>query len=200
MIQIYSAVEDRLSAEVLNKLIGETQGQLEIAVTIPPAGAGKLKMKLPELIRLAPHVPVLLLTDLDRRECAPGLVADWLGQLPKPDSLLFRVAVREVEAWLLADRDNFSAFTRVPRTKLSQMPESLEDPKKTLLNLVMRYSPLELKREIVTDHGGGPTQGFAYNERLAEFVRNSWNPAQAAARADSLARTRRRIDELTRLR
>ncbi len=196
MISIYTAVEDRLSAAVLERLVEETDGKLGIGVAIPPRGAGDLKKKLPELIHLAPHIPVVLLTDLDRKECAPGLIGEWLGPQAKPDGLLFRVAVREVEAWLLADKQNFASFARIPLAKLPESPEDLDDPKQTLLNLVTRYSPAPLKRDLVADHGHGPRQGLAYNERLGQFVHTSWDLEEASMRADSLARTRRRIGEL----
>ncbi|MBA2779101.1 DUF4276 family protein [Billgrantia kenyensis] len=196
MISIYTAVEDRLSAAVLERLVEETDGKLGIGVAIPPKGSGDLKKKLPELIHLAPHIPVVLLTDLDRKECAPSLIGEWLGQQAKPDKLLFRVAVREVEAWLLADKHNFARFAHIPPSKLPESPEDLNDPKQTLLNLVARHSPSSLKQDIVADHGHGPRQGLAYNERLSQFVYSCWDPEEASMRADSLARTRLRIGKL----
>jgi len=138
----------------------------------------------------------VLLTDLDRKECAPTLIGEWLGRQAKPEGLLFRVAVREVEAWLLADKQNFASFARVPLAKLPEAPEDLDDPKQTLLNLVTRYSPASLKKDLVADHGHGPRQGLVYNERLSQFVRACWDLEEASMRADSLARTRRRIGEL----
>ncbi|SFM25461.1 hypothetical protein SAMN05421721_101170 [Ectothiorhodospira mobilis] len=147
-------------------------------------------------MRLAPNVPVLLLTDLDRKECAPSLIGEWLGQQAMPDGLLFRVAVREIEAWLLADKQNFASFAHIPFAKLPEAPEGLDDPKQTLLNLVKRHSPTSLKRDLVADHGHGPRQGLAYNERLSQFVHGCWDLEEASMRADSLARTRRRIGEL----
>ncbi|MBZ5875194.1 DUF4276 family protein [Chromohalobacter israelensis] len=185
-----------MSAAVLERLVEEAGGRLRIDIPIPPTGSGDLIKKLPELLRLAPNVPVLLLTDLDRKECAPGLIGEWLGHRVKPDGMLFRVAVREVEAWLLADVENFANFARIPLAKLPETPEDLDDPKQTLLNLVKRYSPSSLKRELVADYGHGPRQGLAYNERLSQFVHVCWNLEEASMRADSLARTRRRIGEL----
>lgn len=196
MISVCTAVEDRLSAAVLERLLGEREGRLTIGMSITPTGFGNLKKKLPELVRLAPNVPVLLLTDLDRKECAPVLIGEWLGRQTKPDSLLLRVAVREVEAWLLADKQNFASFARIPLAKLQESPEDLDDPKQKLLNLVTRYSPAPLKRDLVAEHGHGPRQGLAYNERLSQFVHTSWNPVEASLNADSLARARRRISEL----
>ena len=53
-----------------------------------------------------------VLVDLDLKpDCAPELVAE---ALPEPaDGMCFRVAVREVEAWLLADRAGFAKWAGV---------------------------------------------------------------------------------------
>lgn len=193
---MYTAAEDRLSATVLERLIIETNGALEICVSIPPKGSGELKRKLQSLIKLAPNVPVIMLTDLDLKACAPSLAAEWFGNTKKPKPLLFRVAVREVEAWLLADRTNFSEFAKVPLTKIPKSPEALDDPKQTLLNLIARYSPSTLKSDVISNRGHDPKQGLAYNERLSQFVLHDWDPVQASSQADSLARTRKRISEL----
>ncbi len=196
MISVYTAVEDRLSSIVLEKLINETDGAVEVGVPMPPKGSGDLKKKLPSLIKLAPNVPVIMLTDLDLKECAPSLAAEWFKNKKKPESLLFRVAVREVEAWLLADRAGFAEFAHVPLAKVPEMPEDLPDPKQTLLNLIWRYSPADLKSDLISNHGHGPEQGLSYNERLGQFVVQYWNPARASYQSDSLARARKRIAEL----
>lgn len=50
----------------------------------------------------ARHAPWLVLVDLDHNpECAPPLKTAWLPN--PPPRLCFRIAVRAVESWLLAD-------------------------------------------------------------------------------------------------
>lgn len=198
MRPIYIATEDPLSAAVIDRLVGETQSDLHVAVPVSGRGFGGLRRKLPELIRVAHSIPVILLTDLDRAGCAPSLIADWFGQRAIPPSLLFRVAVREVEAWLLADRERFAEFARIPLNRFSDRPEALDDPKQTLLNLVWRYSPSEIKHDIVTRRAGGAHQGLGYNERLTLFVQEIWQPRKAVSRSNSLERARQRIDNLAR--
>ncbi|MGN8159814.1 hypothetical protein ACS8YF_14220 [Salinisphaera sp. SWV1] len=196
MRPVYTATEDMLSAAVIERLVEEAAGDLQIAVSIPGQGYGGLQRKLPELIRLAHSLPVILLTDLDRGTCAPSLIASWCGRQAVPPALLFRVAIREVEAWLLADDERFATFAGVPRNKLSEAPETFVDPKQTLLNLVWRHSPTSIKDDIAVYRAGGPRQGLSYNDRLIEFVRMSWRPGEAAHRSDSLRRAFQRIQEL----
>ena len=57
----------------------------------------------------AKGTPFILLTDLDKNECAPMLIQEWLTD-PLHPNLIFRVAVHEVEAWILADREAFAPF------------------------------------------------------------------------------------------
>jgi hypothetical protein len=196
MRPVYTATEDLLSAAVIERLIGEAGGDLQITVAMSGQGFGGLRRKLPELIRVAHSLPVVLLTDLDRGECAPSLIESWLGRQAVPPVLLFRVAVREVEAWLLADNERFAEFARLPRNKLAEAPEEFDDPKQTLLNLVWKHSPAKIKHDIVVYRRGGPRQGLSYNDRLIEFARTAWRPAEAATRSDSLKRAIQRIQEL----
>lgn len=196
MTSIYTACEDKLSNAIIDRLIQETRGKLHVAVPMVTGGFGKLRTKLPEFVKLAQHIPVVVLTDLDRRPCASELFRDWMRGYPCPDNLLLRIAVREVEAWVLADRERFSEFTSIPAGRLSTAPETLDDPKQTLLNLVWRHSPRPLKQALVTQHSGGTKQGYDYNLLLTRFVRESWRPDVAAANCNSLARARSRIAEL----
>ena len=53
--------------------------------------------------------------------CAPALLTAW--QLAAPQAtLLFRIAVRETEAWVLADRRVFSDFAGTPVSKVPPFP------------------------------------------------------------------------------
>jgi hypothetical protein len=196
VVPVYIATEDFLSAAVVEKLVNQTEGRLQVVVRISGRGFGGLKKKLTELTRVASAIPVILLTDLDRKECAPTLISEWFGNRAVPPKLLFRVAVREVESWLMADKERFAEFARVPLNRLSDTPDEVDDPKQELLNLIWRHSPSEIKHDIAARHAGGTRQGLSYNERLIEFAHGSWRPAEAASRSQSLARAIQRIREL----
>jgi len=108
---------------------------------------------------------------------------------PHPDFLFFRVAVREVEAWLLASDREFKGFPGIRRNVNYSDPESLADPKAELL-LLADKSPRRKLREAVSrrDMGGNLCQGLAYNSTLAEFLEQDWNLESAAAKCPSLRR------------
>ena len=196
MTELYLATEDELGEAVADRLVLEANQELCVAVRMGCKGNSYLRKKLPELIRTAQAIPVLLLTDLDRLECPPMLIANWHGRQDLPKGMLFRVAVRETEAWLLADRKGFAHFAGVPLNRVPQSPESLDDPKRTLLELVRRHGRRDIKVELLPERGSKAKVGLGYNQILSQFVRESWSPTKAAENADSLARTCRRLHEL----
>lgn len=138
----------------------------------------------------ARHSPWVVVVDLDDEpECAPLLVRQYL---PQPSmGMRFRVAVRAVEAWLLADRDTLAKFLAVPSTRLPPQPEAELDPKATLVSLARQSKRREIRDDMVPRPGSGAKVGPAYTARLIEYVTHSscrWRPEVAAQRSDSLRR------------
>ncbi len=197
MTQIYVVTEDALSEAVVEKIVEFIDNNLEIGVRMRNQGSGYLRQKLPQLIKLAESIPVLMLTDLDRVECAPTLRDQWFAKSSiVPKNLLFRVAVREVEAWLLADQEAFSAFARVPAPQVPDRPDELDDPKQTLLNLVRRYAKRDIKDAVLPRPGTKSPEGIAYNPVLIQYAKEIWEPERAAQCSDSLARVMPRLRSL----
>lgn len=197
MTDLYIATEDILSEAVAERLVLEANNGLNIAVRMGRRGNGYLKQKLPEILRTAHAIPILLLTDLDRVECSPTLIADWCGKQIMPQGLLFRVAVREVEAWLLADREGFAQFSNSPLDKIPTNSELIDDPKQTLLNIVKRYGSRDIKNDILPALGSGVSVGVGYNQRLSMFVREIWAIERAVENSNSLSRALYRLREIS---
>jgi hypothetical protein len=195
-MDIYLATEDALSEAVGERLVADASDEFSVAVRIGNQGNSFLKKKLPELIRLAHSMPVVLLTDLDGIDCAPTLIREWKGGRRFPNDLLFRVIIREIESWLMADRESFSDFTGVPLNRLPMCPDSIPDPKQLVLNLIRKYGRLAIKRELLPSRGRDAVRGFGYNPVLRDYVINHWSPAQAAIVSNSLSRARLRLQEL----
>lgn len=132
-------------------------------------------------------LPVLMFTDLDGDPCPSGKIAAWLGHAPSR-GFLFRVCVREVEAWLLADRPAMAAFLNLEEGKLPAAPERLADPKATLIKLA-KMAPRKIR--IGMTPIGRAAIGPVYNDLLSDFIANSWSVDRATTRAPSLQRARR---------
>jgi hypothetical protein len=104
--------------------------------------------------------------------------------------MCFRVAVHEVEAWLLADRQQMARFLGVNPAKIPQTPDSLGDPKRTLVNLARDSPRRDLREDMVPRPNSGRWEGPAYASRLIEFVHRFWRPSAAESRSESLRRCR----------
>ena len=187
-LPIYLAVEDELSEHVLRRLLKERPVPYAIGPVLQRGGFGYLKKQAPAFNNMARSVPVLLLTDLDNHTCAPALISEWLAGSRHPDFLL-RVAVREVESWLLAADSGLSSYIGVGSSRLHDAPEVLPDPKMELLKLVWSCPRREKREAIVRrDSNGKLLQGPAYNAMLGEFVYQGWQVKNAAKACPSLKR------------
>ena len=151
-------------------------------------GKTHLKKRLAGYNFAAVHAPWLVLMDLDSEEdCAPLLKQSLL---PRPSEFMcLRIAVREVEAWLLADRESIATFLGVSRDLVPLSVEAIEDPKGTIVNLAKRSRWRAIQEDLVPAEAGGRQVGSAYTSRLGEFVAGKWRPDVAAGRCESLART-----------
>ena len=192
---MYLAIEDELSEEVGGKLIKDILGKNFSVKAIRKGGFGYLKSKISNFIEMSRHFPVLMITDLDNEACAPTLKAKWIKELEEPERFVFRVAVREVESWVLADAVDFAKYLGVNQASIPGNPDALPDPKATLINIAKK-AKRSLRLDIVPERGAIAPQGLGYNRALCEFVREHWDYRRAANRSDSLNRACNKIAEL----
>jgi len=187
------AVEDELSAAAMRKLIGVSGRDFVITRVMNARGYGQLKANVARF-KTASHVlPHVVLTDLDRYPCPPALLVSW-GATKLPPQLLLRIAVRTVEAWLLADSEGIAKFLSVAKNKIPQNPEAEADPKRTLINLARKSRKRRVAIELTPEAGSSASIGPLYNARLSEFVEKLWNVQRARAVAPSLDRALLRLD------
>lgn len=193
MQSIAVVVEDELSGAVMRKLITATGRNFVIDRMINARGNAQIKVGMQQKFRSSSYVlPHVVLTDLDRYPCPPALLDNW-GATDLPPQLLFRIAVREVEAWLLADREGIAEFLHVAVSKVPHTPEAEDDPKRTLINLARRSRKRRLAQELVPSPDSAAPIGPLYNARLSEFVNDKWDVDRAKLLADSLSRTLNRL-------
>lgn len=193
MVSVVLGTEDELSEAIGLRLLAEQGGVLDDPLLLRKSGFGYLRSKMDSWRQLAQRQPVVLITDLDRVACPLLLLSDWLGANPLPNNLLLRIAVREVESWLLADHEAMRALLGSGR--LPPQPDELPDPKQHLLRLAKR-APRSVRLDLIREEGSVSAQGLGYNARLTDLVRSGWSPEKGAERSPSLARARRRIAEL----
>lgn len=187
-VSVTLAVEDVLSEAVGRKLIAIASPDLIVDQVIGKQGFGFLKSKVGALNNAAHNgVVSVVIADLDSGECPDKLRRDWLrGAIHH--NLLFRVAVREVESWLLADHQGFAKFFGVPEGRIPQIADQVVDPKQTVVNLVRASRKSALKAALVPSRGAATTVGPEYNSTMLRYVDTDWDLPRARHRSVSLDR------------
>jgi len=158
-------------------------------------GKAALDVRILAYNKAARFGPWLVLRDLDSDAPCPGALVSTL--VPAPARLMrLRVAVREAEAWLLADRERIAEFLRISVKAVPEHPESLNAPKAALVNLARKSHSRKLREDMVPAPGRTVKVGPLYVARLTEFADEYWRPEVAAAASRSLSRT---LESLRRL-
>jgi len=184
--RVCAAVEGPTDEAILRRLLAECD--LPEPTVYGKQGKAAIHKRILGYNAAARHTPWIVIVDLDSEaDCAPELVSDWL---PAPADLMYlRVAVREVESWLLADAQRISKFLSVPLSRVPTSPDTLPDPKLTLINLARRSRSRALREDMAPRPESGRTVGPAYVSRLIEFttdVADGWRAKAAAQVSPSL--------------
>lgn len=199
-MNIFFCAEDALSKTVGLRLLS-VHPQAHLTELAPLQGGNAvMRTRFGQYCRLARHCPTLILTDLDAVPCAPELRGEWVKASrlhePLPQGIAFCIAVREVEAWLLADTDRFADFLGVRRQDIAALPEDIADPKSHIVQLA-RTSRKKLVRQGVPPlRYSSAKVGLDYNAFLGQFARGVWRPDLAAANSPSLRRALDRVAAL----
>lgn len=184
-VPISTAVEGLVDEAVARKVlahVGAVPG-----VIYGTKGKSHLRSKIDGYNRAARHAPWLVLVDLDQdAACASALRNEWVREVAP--LLCFRIVVREIEAWLMADATSLAAFLRVSVSRVPSDPESIVRPKDALVQLARQSKRIALRRDMVPRPGSGRAVGPAYTSRLIEYVDDQWRPEIAARSAESLRR------------
>ena len=126
--------------------------------------------------------------------CPPLIVTTWLPQ--RNPQMLFRVVVRELESWLLADRESIADFLKISVVKVPLNPEILPDPKQQLVNLARKSRSKSIRDALVPAKGSTAQVGKLYTSEITNFILNYWNPTQARSASPSLDSCLTRLTEL----
>lgn len=205
-VYCYAYVEDTPGAAVVQKLVQTRNAQmgpdghrLVLNNGFPAIirGSGNIKNKCEAFLKMAlAGLYTIILTDLDNDDCACTLIRDWFN-IPQgdpinlPSQCIFRVAVKEVESWIIADHAAWAEYIGISEANFSKYPDQLDDPKEHLLNVVHRKGRTKIHREMLPKDAAhiGPR----YNEVLCDFVDNIWKPERAAKNSPSLKRALRAL-------
>jgi hypothetical protein len=188
LIYLDIVVEDYLTKAIILKIIDSFHDKFCAGTPIMQNGSGYIKKKIISFNKAANYKPYLIITDLDQYECPPLLIKEWLPY-PKNPNLIFRIAVKEIETWLLADRSNLARYLKISIDKIPIEVESIIDPKNFLINLARKSPERNIREAIVPRYKGTAKIGPEYNDCLAEFVQNKWMVVESAKNSISLKKT-----------
>jgi len=150
-------------------------------------GKSKVLARLEAYNQAAERMPWAVVVDLDHDFDDAGKASDaWLGSSGAAPLMAFGIAVREVESWLIADREALSDYLGVSIDRITEQPDSLDDPKQYLVNLA-RHSRLRTIREsLVPRKGSGASVGPLYASEIRRFGEGRLDVARACQRSASL--------------
>lgn len=190
MTYIQPVVEDQVQEYIVKKLFSEIRNDLILLPALGLSGHGYIKKKIHGFNMAANFTPYVILTDLDMAPCPSALKEKWLDFIPAP-GLLFRIAVREAESWLLADRDNLASFFGVSVKNIPLNSEDILEPKAFMINLARHSSKRYIREDVVPN--GTSSIGPGYNLRLTEFIVRKWDWNLACVHSRSLSNSVDRI-------
>ena len=196
---VHMLLEGYLEEPVARKLLEHCGHQA--GTVFGKQGFGYIKTKARKFVPLVKHgYAVLVLTDLMDSGCqCPSQACRqyvWQHCGEPPPSFLCRFAVRELESWLLADREAIASFLRISITKIPDNPEFEPDPKRKVVELARLSPKTRLRDALVPSRSHGGAVGPGYRLTMTEFVNKHWSPEQATRNSPSLGRCIDRLNDL----
>jgi len=191
LIEITLIVEDLLSQEIVKKIVIESRNDFVINSEHISKGYGKIKDRINSYNEAARNKPFIVLTDLDRTECAPIKKTEWLKH-DQHSNLIFRIAERSVESWILADRAGFADYFGVSRTRIPYTTDDIDYPKEKLLTLI-EHSRKRRFKTMLPAAGSRIKVGKDYDLFLINFIYKKWDMQSAIKHSPSLKRAVNRI-------
>lgn len=178
-------VEGATDEPVAKKLLKHVG--LEVGTTYGRKGKKHVLERVLMYNKAAHITPWFVLIDLDATsQCPSEALALWL---PEPaNGMRFRIAVRAVEAWLMADRESIANFLSVSLAKIPHQVDHDPHPKQTFINIARTSRNKSMREDIVPRDGSGAKVGPLYMARLTDFTENHWRPDEGQKNSRSLHR------------
>jgi len=126
--------------------------------------------------------------------CPAEVLSQWLPH--RNPNMMFRVVVKEIESWLLADRQGIAEFLHVNSAFIPHAVETLDDPKQTLIQIARRSRRKFIRETLAPAAGTTAREGILYNDEMTRFVQDHWNTEEARLNSPSLDQCIIRLNEL----
>ena len=110
--------------------------------------------------------------------------------------MFFRIVVREIESWIMADRENIANFLNVSIEKIPLSPENEDDPKQKLVNIARGSRSSKIISELVPEQNSTAQVGKLYTSEIKRFISDSWDANSARTNSPSLDKCLKRLEEI----
>lgn len=206
-MELYIVGEDEATRTIIYKIIEFCQLKDVMILSDLPARGGKVKQQIANFNNLSARYPVVLLTDLDDAYCPPSLIQSWhIGA--KNANFIINIAIDEAEAWLMADRENFSKYFQVDIDLIPCSKQTKLGGRKWKQEMCFPYKPSLYLTQAIIPHSHskiikqqmlplkGAVKGKEYNAVMTPFIQDYWDINRAMTNSDSLTRMVNRIKAL----
>ena len=194
-MRVNALVEGPLDEAVASRLLRAAKHELQYCWG--KRGVAFVRASVTKYASSVHSAPLLVLVDhMDTGlGCPPEVVTSWIRK--RTTGLIFRVVVREIESWLMADRRNLADFLRVPIGRIPLRPEDEVDPKKRLVAIARGSRSITIRGKIAPRPSSTAQVGPLYQSEMQRFVQDLWDPRNVEERvAPSLTRCLERLCEL----
>ncbi len=194
--EIFGAVEGPVDEVVLRRLVEYAGVRLRLGAVHVKDGKPNLLKNIGGYNNAAIYAPWVVLIDLDHDATCPALALS--GWLPQPAThMCFRIAVRTVEAWILADRERIASFLGVSLSRIPHDPDAEDNPKRSLVNIARHSRYRRIREGVVPQPSSGRMVGPLYVSLMIDFINTHWSPKDAVNNSDSLRRCCTRLNALS---
>ncbi len=168
----------------------------EVGVGHGNKGFSYIKHKIQTFNKTAQNICYLSLVDFMDTNCScpPEVISTWLPH--RNDLMIFRVVVREIESWLLADRESIAKFLNINIEKVPLNPELEFDPKQKLVNLARASRSSKIRSALVPEKNSTAQVGKLYTAEIKRFISDLWDLESARLNSTSLDKCLTRLGEI----
>ncbi len=168
----------------------------DVGVGYGKKGFTYIKQKIDKFNQTAKEICYLSLVDfMDTNcQCPSEVISNWLPN--RNNLMIFRIVVREIESWLIADRENIAIFLNINIEKVPLDPENEKDPKQKLVNLARGSRSSKIRSAIVPEQNSTAQVGKLYTSELKRFVSDYWSVESARINSPSLDKCIIRLKEI----
>lgn len=126
--------EDHLSESIAEKIIRQFT-DYEVYCIQSRGGRSYIEKRLLAYNRSAKKLSFFVIVDLDQNPCAGDYIKQHFGRTTISPNMIFRIAVREVESWILADQRVLVTILKYQNKSCLKLQISYRTPNSTLWRL-----------------------------------------------------------------